>query len=68
MNYCGLDLITPDIEQAPVVGQTVINELNGAPGLTLAFFDDLATNRPFYGMFQLLEKMENDPVIFWAVG
>jgi cyanophycin synthetase len=62
LNYCGLDLITPDVTQAPVSGQTVINELNGAPGMTLAFFDDVATNRPFLGALRTLERLETDPV------
>ena len=62
MNYCGADLITHDITQAPEVGRTVINELNGGPGITLAFFDDVATNRMFYGVSQILEMMEKDPV------
>lgn len=62
LNYCGADIITPDITKPPVEGQTVINELNGAPGITLAFYDDLATNRPFLGCQRILEQMENDPV------
>ncbi len=62
LNYCGVDLITPNITQKPEVGQTVINELNAAPGITLACFADLAEDRPFYGARQILHHMETEPV------
>lgn len=63
LNYGGADIITPDVTKPPVEGQTVINELNGSPGITLAFYDDLATNRPFMGSRRILEQMEHDPVL-----
>jgi cyanophycin synthetase len=62
LNYCGVDLITPDIAQKPEVGKTVINEINAAPGITLACFADLAEDRPFYGAQQIINKMETDPI------
>ncbi|MFZ1721588.1 MAG: hypothetical protein WAU07_03730 [Microgenomates group bacterium] len=62
LNYCGADLITPDIQSAPIPGKTAVNELNGGPGITLAFYDDVATDRMYYGMFELLARMERDPV------
>ncbi len=68
LNYCGADLITPDIHAAPIPGKSAINELNGGPGITLAFYDDVATNRMYFGMFQLLAKMESDPVQVFGAG
>lgn len=62
LNYYGGDLITTDITQSPTPGKAAINELNGSPGITLAFYDDVATNRMYHGMFQLLAQMEADPV------
>jgi glutamate--cysteine ligase len=62
LNYCGIDLITPDITKQPVVGKTAINELNGAPGITLACFADLVEGRPLFGVKEILRKMEFDPI------
>ncbi len=60
--YTGVDLITPDISKTPVLGKTVINELNSGPQPDLTFYDDLIQGTPFEGMYHILEKMEIDPV------
>ncbi len=62
--YCGLDLITSDVSNLPTEDDTVINELNGAPGPQALFFADVMENRPLFGVCQILEKMEKDPPNF----
>ncbi len=62
LNYCGADLITTSIEEKPVEGKTVINELNGAPSWAVALFADVREGRPYYGAGKILERMEADPI------
>jgi D-alanine-D-alanine ligase-like ATP-grasp enzyme len=61
LNYCGVDLITPDLVNEPRVGYTAINELNGAPGRSGSLMADLLENRPFFGAKKLFEAIEQDP-------
>lgn len=61
LNHCGVDVISPNLTDAPIEGKTAINELNSAPGCTAAYYADLATDRAFYGVEKLLNAIEQDP-------
>lgn len=61
LNYCGVDIITPDLVSEPEIGKTAINELNGAPGFHSVLFADIVNNTPFYGTRKLLQAIEENP-------
>lgn len=62
LNYCGVDLITADITQSPEASETAINELNGAPGISISYFADLREGRPYYGVGNILKQLELNPI------